>query len=83
MIILGCDLMQKKINPFESTIFISHHPTNDDVMLGSLSDGSDRRDLLHSKILDKARKKAKKDGMDFLKALKIVIKRHGFIPKVL
>jgi len=75
--------MQKKINSFESTIFISHRPANDDVVLGSLSDGCDCRDLLHSKILNKARKKAEKDGMDFLKALKIVIRRYGFIPRVL
>ena len=81
-ITLGCDLMQKRNSPSEQDMLITVCPDGS-VMLGSFSGVDIDRDLLHSKILDKAHKKAKKDGMVFLKALKIVIRRYGFIPKVL
>ena len=50
------------------------------VMLGSLST-IQYRDELHKRIWDKAHKKAEKDGISLLKALKIQIKRAGYNPE--
>ena len=50
------------------------------VCLGSLSfDGY--QDDLHRRIWEKAHDKSEKDGISLLKALKIQIKRAGFIPE--
>lgn len=50
------------------------------MMLGSLSTVQ-YRDELHARIWDKAHKKAEKDGISLLKALKIQIKRAGYDPE--
>jgi len=50
------------------------------VMLGSCSTVQYRDDL-HKRIWDKAHKKAEKDNISLLKALKIQIKRAGFEPE--
>lgn len=49
-------------------------------MLGSCS-SEGYRDELHEKLWEKAHKKAKKDNISLLKALKIQIKRAGFEPE--
>ena len=50
------------------------------VMLSSCS-SEGFRDEIHNKIWEKAHKKAKRDNILLLKALKIQIKRAGFEPE--
>jgi len=50
------------------------------VLIGSMS-CDQFNDELHEKIWDKSHKKAEKDKISLLKALKIQIKRTGFIPE--
>lgn len=50
------------------------------VCLGSCS-SEGYRDELHERLWEKAHRKAKKDNISLLKALKIQIKRAGFEPE--
>jgi hypothetical protein len=66
-------------NNLEETIFIIMDK-DEPMLLGSCSsDGF--RDNIHEKIWEKSHKKAKKDNISLLKALRIEIKRAGFVPE--